>query len=61
MPMPHPTRGEIRVIAPTATLSRTPGRLERPLGAVGEDTDGVLAEFAYGPQEIGRLREQGVV
>jgi crotonobetainyl-CoA:carnitine CoA-transferase CaiB-like acyl-CoA transferase len=59
--LPHPTRGEIRVIAPTAKLSRTPGRLERALGSVGEDTDDVLQELGYGAHEIAALRNEGVV
>jgi crotonobetainyl-CoA:carnitine CoA-transferase CaiB-like acyl-CoA transferase len=59
--LPHPTRGEIRVIAPTAKLSRTPGRLERALGSVGEDTDDVLEELGYGADEIAALRNEGVV
>ena len=57
----HPTRGEIRVLAPTATLSRTPGRLERSLVATGEDTDDVLAELGFGPDEIARMRADGVL
>ena len=57
----HPTRGEIRVLAPTATLSRTPGRLERSLVATGEDTDDVLAELGFGPDEIAQMRADGVL
>ena len=57
----HATRGPIRVIAPTTKLSRTPGRLERSLGAVGEDTDGVLGELGYGADEISALRQAGAV
>jgi len=57
----HPTRGPIRVLAPTATLSRTPGRLERALGPSGEDTDDVLAELGYGADEIAALRAESTV
>lgn len=57
----HPTRGEIRVLAPTATLSRTPGRLERSLVAGGQDTDDVLGELGFGADEIAALRQSGVV
>jgi crotonobetainyl-CoA:carnitine CoA-transferase CaiB-like acyl-CoA transferase len=59
--VPHPVRGEIRMLAPTARLSRTPGRVERTLGAIGEDTDDVLGELGYGQDEIGALRAAGVV
>jgi crotonobetainyl-CoA:carnitine CoA-transferase CaiB-like acyl-CoA transferase len=57
----HPTRGDIKVLAPTATLSRTPGRLERSLVAVGQDTDDVLGELGYGTEEIVKLRHNRVV
>jgi crotonobetainyl-CoA:carnitine CoA-transferase CaiB-like acyl-CoA transferase len=57
----HPARGTVRVLAPAAKLSRTPGRLERALGAAGEDTDDVLAELGYGADEIASLRADGVV
>ena len=59
--MPHPQRGEIRVLAPTARLSRTPGVLEKAIGAVGEDTDDVLSELGYTEAEVRDLRERGVV
>ncbi len=57
----HDTRGEVRVLAPTATLSRTPGRLERSLAPVGADTDDVLAELGYSADEIAALRRDGVL
>ncbi len=57
----HPSRGDIQVLAPTATLSRTPGRLERSLVGVGQDTDDVLAELGYGKEEIAKMRRDRVV
>jgi formyl-CoA transferase len=59
--VPHPTRGELEVLAPTATLSRTPGRLERALGPKGWDTDDVLAELGYSAEDIAALRAEGTV
>lgn len=59
--VPHPTRGELEVLAPTATLSRTPGRLERALGPKGWDTDDVLAELGYSTEEVAALRAEGTV
>jgi crotonobetainyl-CoA:carnitine CoA-transferase CaiB-like acyl-CoA transferase len=59
--VPHPTRGDIRVVAPTTVLSRTPGRLERALGPKGSDSDDVLAELGYGEAEIAALKAGGVV
>jgi crotonobetainyl-CoA:carnitine CoA-transferase CaiB-like acyl-CoA transferase len=57
----HPTRGDVQVLAPTATLSRTPGRLERSLVSVGQDTDDVLGELGYDITEIAKLRHDRVV
>jgi formyl-CoA transferase len=57
----HDTRGPIEVLAPTVTLSRTPGRLERSLPAVGQDTDDVLGELGYDTDAIATLRRDGVV
>jgi crotonobetainyl-CoA:carnitine CoA-transferase CaiB-like acyl-CoA transferase len=59
--VPHPTRGELEVLAPTATLSRTPGRLERALGPKGWDIDDVLAELGYSAEDIAALRAEGTV
>jgi crotonobetainyl-CoA:carnitine CoA-transferase CaiB-like acyl-CoA transferase len=57
----HETRGDVRVLAPITTLSRTPGRLERSLVAPGTDTDDVMAELGFGADEIARMRRDGVV
>jgi crotonobetainyl-CoA:carnitine CoA-transferase CaiB-like acyl-CoA transferase len=59
--VPHHSRGDIRVIAPTTVLSRTPGRLDRALGPKGLDSDDVLGELGYGAAEIAALRADGVV
>jgi crotonobetainyl-CoA:carnitine CoA-transferase CaiB-like acyl-CoA transferase len=61
VPVRHATRGEVRVLAPAATLSRTPGRVERALGPKGADTDDVLGELGYSVEEIAALRADGVV
>jgi formyl-CoA transferase len=57
----HDTRGPVSVLAPTVTLSRTPGRLERSLPAVGQDTEDVLAALGYDTQAIADLRRDGVI
>jgi formyl-CoA transferase len=57
----HETRGPIQVLAPTATLSRTPGKLERSLVAVGKDTEDVLGELGYSADEIATMRRDGVL
>ncbi len=57
----HPTRGQIRVLAPSVRLSRTPGHLERSLGPTGEDTDDVLRDLGYAANEIEQLRRAHAV
>ncbi len=42
-------------------LSDTPGAVTWPGRRLGRDTDEVLGELAYGPEEITRLREDGVI
>ncbi|MEV6155363.1 CoA transferase [Nonomuraea sp. NPDC052129] len=42
-------------------LSDTPGAVSWPGRPLGQDTDQVLGELAYGPEEIARLREDGVI
>jgi crotonobetainyl-CoA:carnitine CoA-transferase CaiB-like acyl-CoA transferase len=48
-------------LAPTATLSRTPGKLERSLVSVGQDTDDVLGELGYGADDIARMKRDGIL
>ncbi|MFZ4760545.1 MAG: CaiB/BaiF CoA transferase family protein, partial [Burkholderiaceae bacterium] len=57
----HPTRGTVSVVAPSAVLSRTPGRLERSLLPKGTDADDVLAELGYTVEDIAGLRDEGTV
>jgi crotonobetainyl-CoA:carnitine CoA-transferase CaiB-like acyl-CoA transferase len=42
-------------------LSDTPGAVSWPGRPLGQDTDQVLGELAYGAEEIARLREDGVI
>lgn len=42
-------------------LSDSPGRIRFPGGALGADTDAVLAELGYEAADVAALREQGVV
>jgi formyl-CoA transferase len=52
---------ELEVPGIVPKLLGTPGTIRRPAPGVGDDTDEVLAEFNYSPQQIAALRERKVV
>jgi alpha-methylacyl-CoA racemase len=51
----------VRLLGPPVRLSRTPPDGSRPGPALGADTDAVLAELGYSPNEIDALRAAGAV
>ena len=56
----HPDTGTIRMMGPLANFSETPLK-PRPLAALGQHTDEILAELGYARQEIEQWRQAGVV
>jgi len=42
-------------------FSETPCRLRRPAPDLGADTDTILCEVGYSPEEVTRLHQDGVV
>jgi len=57
----HPTKGPIRMFDVPVRLSETPGSIRKTAPTMGEDTDALLAEIGYSPQQIQALREKKVV
>jgi crotonobetainyl-CoA:carnitine CoA-transferase CaiB-like acyl-CoA transferase len=59
--VPHPTAGEVGLVASPLRLGRTPvvDPLAPPL--LGADSEAILAELGYDPERISRLVSAGVV
>jgi crotonobetainyl-CoA:carnitine CoA-transferase CaiB-like acyl-CoA transferase len=57
----HPNGESFTTTGIPATLSETPGGIDRDPPELGEHGADVLAELGYGDDEIERLRDEGVV
>lgn len=58
----HPAAASAPVIAPYFRMSETPGGVRAPAPLLGQHTDAVLRErLGLGPEEIARLRREGIV
>ena len=57
----HPGHGEVRMLGFPIKFAQAPCRLYRPAPDLGADSEAVLDELGYSPEEIARLRTAGVV
>ena len=57
----HPGHGRVRMLGFPIKFREAPCRLSRPAPDLGADSDAVLDELGYSPEEIARLRAAGVV
>jgi len=57
----HPTLGPVRQFGIAIKMSETPGSVRRAAPVPGEHTDAVLKDLGMGADDIGALRERGVV
>jgi len=57
----HPTLGKIKQVGIAPKLSSTPGKVRSLSPLPGEHTDEILQELGYKREEIGNLRQEGVV
>jgi crotonobetainyl-CoA:carnitine CoA-transferase CaiB-like acyl-CoA transferase len=59
--VPNDEGRHIRLVGQPFTLSRTPSKMAARPPEFGEQTDEVLAEFGFNPDEIVRLRQSKVI
>ena len=57
----HPGHGEVKMLGFPIKFSEAPCRIRRPAPDLGADTDAILSEIGYAPEEISRLREDAIV
>jgi CoA:oxalate CoA-transferase len=57
----HPRHGEVRMVGFPIKFTQAPCRLYRPAPDLGADSEAVLDELGYSPEDIARLRTAGVV
>jgi len=60
-PVPHPRRGDVKVIGQPLVLTRTPAQIKHPLEDRGGSTDEVLRELGYTKAEIENLKAQHAI
>ncbi len=57
----HPIAGRVKNIGIPIKLSETPGRFQRPAPTLGQHTNEVVTELGCSPNEIDKLRSEGIV
>ncbi len=58
---PHSTAGEVVMPGAPFRMSETPWSLDSPAPSKGQHNDEVFAELGLNPDELARLREEGIV
>ncbi len=61
VPVPGSDGGNIDLVGPAFSLSRTPATMRRAMGAAGEHSNEVLRELGLGADEIAGLRNDKVI
>jgi crotonobetainyl-CoA:carnitine CoA-transferase CaiB-like acyl-CoA transferase len=57
----HPVYGHIEGVANPIKLSKSPATVRMPAPEIGQHTEEVLLEYGYTWEDIGRLKEQGII
>ena len=61
VPLKHPVHGEVEIVANPAKLSMASAKVRKPAPEVGQDTEEILGEVGYTPEEINEFKEQQVI
>jgi crotonobetainyl-CoA:carnitine CoA-transferase CaiB-like acyl-CoA transferase len=61
VPLEHPVLGSVDQVGSAIDLSSTPASIRRPPPLLGEHSAEVLDELGFGPGDVRRFREQGVI
>ncbi len=61
VPVEHPTAGPIEIVRNATNLEGVSNQVRSASPEVGQHSDEILSGFGFSPEEIGGLREQGVV
>ncbi|MEE8443516.1 MAG: CoA transferase, partial [Dehalococcoidia bacterium] len=56
----HSVVGPLKMVGPILRMSETPLKAKSASPALGQHTDEILTALGYGPDEVKRLREEGV-
>lgn len=57
----HPVTGEARLLNSPVQFSETPARITRVAPQLGENTEEVLLEYGYSWDDLGNLKDKGVI
>ena len=60
-PLDHPKLGKVEIVGQPIGLSRTPAQFNRAPPELGEHTDEILVGAGFGMEQIGELRQNGVI
>ncbi len=59
--IPHPNVPDLRVPNSPLKLTQTPASVRRPPPLLGQHNEEILVELGYTSEQVGRLREKGVI
>ncbi|MDD5126505.1 MAG: CoA transferase [Dehalococcoidales bacterium] len=59
--VPHPAMGPIKMVNTPVRFRQNPPSLRTPAPEIGQHTEEVLLELGYDWEDIGKLKEQGVI